>query len=234
MAMTMSDDARNRQPAEAEYSELAELQALLPWYVAGRLRRRDRQRVEAAVRNDAALARQVDLVREELAETICLNESLGAPSARVMDRLMAAIDAETGVARKLTSPRAIAGWLANFIASFSPRTLAVAASFAVLAIGLQAFMLVGKLASPQGAVETAGLSTDRQGRFAMVRFVRQANAGEITDFLQNYQATVVDGPKPDGMYRVKIGVTALAKEELARIVARMRHERVVETAEASE
>ena len=76
-----------------------EIEALLPWYAAGTLRHRDRQRVEAALRNDPALARQAELAREELAETISLNESLGVPTARAMDRLMAAIDDETLAAR---------------------------------------------------------------------------------------------------------------------------------------
>ncbi len=74
----------------------------------------------------------------------------------------------------------------------------------------------------------------RGGTFAMVRFVRQASAGEITSFLQNYQAALVDGPTPGGLYRVRVAMTSLAKEELARIVQRMRQERIVEFAEADE
>ena len=50
--------------------------------------------------SDADIARQLDLVREELAETIHFNETLGAPAPCVADRLMAAIDAETLAARK--------------------------------------------------------------------------------------------------------------------------------------
>ena len=38
------------------------------------------QRVEKALRQDPGLARQLDLVREEFAETIHFNETLGAPS----------------------------------------------------------------------------------------------------------------------------------------------------------
>jgi hypothetical protein len=68
----------------------------------------------------------------------------------------------------------------------------------------------------------------------MVRFARQASAGEITKFLENYQATLVDGPKAGGLYRVKIAMTSLAKEELVRIVLRMRQERVVEFVAATE
>jgi hypothetical protein len=228
--MTTSDGAQDGPRLGGASMEPAEIEALLPWYAAGTLRRRDRQRVETALRNDPDLARQADLVREELAETICLNESLGAPSARIMDRLMAAIDVETLATRRRSSARAVAGRFATMIAGFSPRTLAIAASFAVLAIGLQAFMLVGMLTKSQGGVQTASISMEGHGPFAMVRFTRQANAGEITNFLQNYQATLVDGPKADGLYRVKIGMTALAKEEVARIVSKMRQEHVVEYA----
>ena len=77
-----------------EEPEPQELEALLPWYAAGTLSRRDANRVEQALASDLELARQYDLVREELVETIHLNETLGAPSARAMERLFAAIDDE--------------------------------------------------------------------------------------------------------------------------------------------
>jgi anti-sigma-K factor RskA len=222
-----NDGARAMEPTEVE--------ALLPWYAAGTLRRRDRQRVEEALRSDPDLARHAELVREELAETIYLNESLGVPSARAMDRLMAAIYDET-VKRKRASASAVSARFGTFIASFSPRTLALAASVAVAAIALQAFLLVGQFTKPQGGYETASVTTENHGHgtYAMVRFAREASAGEITRFLEEYQATLVDGPKPGGFYRVRLAVRTLAKEELAHIVSRMRQERIVETANPGE
>ena len=216
--------------------EPTEIETLLPWYAAGTLRRRDRQRVEDALRYDPALARHADLVREELAETISFNESLGVPSARCMDRLMAAIDAETTAARKRNSAGAVAAQFSSFIAGLSPRTLAVAASFAVAAIALQAFLLVSMATKPRAPFETASVNptVTGHGTFAMVRFAREASAGEITRFLEDYQATLVDGPKPGGFYRVRIAMKTLAKEELTRIVSRMRQDRVVETANAGD
>src|SRR5262245_25996203 len=74
--------------------ELHEIESLLPWHAAGTLDRRDAERVERALAEDGELARRYELVREELSETIHLNESLGAPSARAMEKLFAAIDAE--------------------------------------------------------------------------------------------------------------------------------------------
>jgi hypothetical protein len=153
-----------------------------------------------------------------------------------MDRLMAAIDAETVAARKRNSARVIAAQFSSFIAGFSPRTLAVAASFAVAAIALQAFLLVSMATKSQAPFETASLNptVTGHGTFAMVRFAHEASAGEITRFLEDYQATLVDGPKPGGFYRVRLTMKTLAKEELARIVSRMRQERVVETANAGD
>jgi anti-sigma-K factor RskA len=61
--------------------ERHEIEVLLPWYAAGTLSRCDADLVERALARDSELARRYDLVRQELAETIELNEALGAPSA---------------------------------------------------------------------------------------------------------------------------------------------------------
>ena len=74
--------------------ERHEIEPLLPWHAAGTLSRCDADRVEQALADDPELARHYDLVRQELAETIHLNERLGASSARAMEKLFAAIDAE--------------------------------------------------------------------------------------------------------------------------------------------
>jgi hypothetical protein len=74
--------------------ERHEIESLLPWHAAGTLDRSDAERVEQALAEDGELAQRYELVREELAETIRLNETLGAPSARAMEKLFAAIDAE--------------------------------------------------------------------------------------------------------------------------------------------
>jgi hypothetical protein len=71
-----------------------EIEALLPWYAAGTLSRSDADRVERALAGDSELAQCYDRIREELVETIYLNETLGAPSELVSERLFAAIDAQ--------------------------------------------------------------------------------------------------------------------------------------------
>ena len=70
------------------------IEKLLPWHAAGTLSRRDADRVEQALAADPELAHRYQLVRKELTETTRLNETLGTPSARAMEKLFAAIDAE--------------------------------------------------------------------------------------------------------------------------------------------
>ena len=103
----------NKQPGQHEIEEL------LPWYARGTLSGRDAERVEQALAGDRELARRYELVRRELAETTRLNEALGAPSARAMDKLFAAINAEEARAprrrrRPICKPRAPSPAAARF------------------------------------------------------------------------------------------------------------------------
>src|SRR5882672_8407298 len=133
-----------------EANELPEdVELLLPWHAAGTLSRRDAARVEQALANDNELASRYELVREELGEAIRLNESLGAPSARSMEKLFAKIDAEP--ARKAKVSFNLGAWLANFVAGFSPRTLAYSGTIAALAIVLQGGLLTGLLINDRQA-----------------------------------------------------------------------------------
>lgn len=118
--------------------EPEEIEALLPWYAAGTLNARDARRVEDALKQDAALQKQYAVIREESAETVALNEELGAPSSYALQKLMAAIDAEPARASAAASRP---GRFAGFFASLSPRTLAWSASFGALALMVQAGLI---------------------------------------------------------------------------------------------
>jgi hypothetical protein len=78
-----------------------EIEELLPWHATGTLSRHDADRVEQALADSHELPRRYELVRQELAGTVHLNETIGAPSARAMEKLFAAINAEE--ARAITS-----------------------------------------------------------------------------------------------------------------------------------
>jgi anti-sigma factor RsiW len=77
-----------------------DLEELLPWHAARTLDASAAAEVERALAADPELARRSALVREELTETILLNESVGTPSARVMEKLFRAIDQDRRVVRR--------------------------------------------------------------------------------------------------------------------------------------
>jgi hypothetical protein len=206
--------------------EREEIEQLIPWYAAGTLNRRDTQRVEEAIKRDPELARQVELVREELSETILLNETLGAPSARAMSKLMAGIEAE-GNAQRAPARFSLATWVAERLTVFSPRTLAYAATAAGLAIVLQFGALTGVAVNtamkPSGGFETASGPAPqvRPGSYALIGFAPNAQIGQINGFLEKHKLTVVEGPRAGGLYRVRIADAPLTKTETDQAVTRL-------------
>src|SRR3954447_15132656 len=207
--------------------EPSEIEMLLPFHAAGTLNARDTRRVDEALARDPELARQYAVIREEYAETIHLNETLGAPSARAMQKLFAAIDGEP--ARKPSASFNIAAGIAGFFAKLSPRTLAWSASLGALALLLQAGIIGAVLMKTQNApFQTASLSTNEPltrdlsvgtPPRALVRFVPDARVADITALLENYQASIVDGAK-GGMFRLQFGNRALSKDEVAALMRR--------------
>jgi anti-sigma-K factor RskA len=210
---------------QKEAPEGQEIESLLPWHAAGTLSRRDAQRCEQALASDPDLARHYNVVREELHETIHLNESLGAPSARAMERLFAAIEAECPARRKSTFD--IAGRISEFLSGFSPRTLAWSATAAAVAILLQAAVLASVVIKDQTGQNYAVASqATSDGTLAVVRFAPQASVADITKFLDAHKALMVDGPdmKKGGLYKIRLAVTGLPRAELIKLVQRMQAE----------
>ena len=173
--------------------EPSEIEMLLPFHAAGTLNTRDARRVEDALASDPDLARQYAVIREEYAETISLNESLGAPSARAMQKLFAAIDGEPE--RKPSASVKFSARVSEFFARLSPRTLAWSASLGAVALLLQAGVIGAVLMKNQaGSFQTASLSMnepssgpvtrDLSGSVAparaLVRFAPEARIADIT------------------------------------------------------
>lgn len=210
-----------------EAPERQDIEALLPWHAAGTLSRRDSDRVEQALAADRELARRYDLVREELNETIHLNESLGAPSARAMEKLFAKIDAEAPVARRASFD--LAGKVMEFLSSLSPRTLAWSATAAAVAILVQAAVLTTVVVRDQGGQDFTLASYDTGAKSAVVRFAPQARADEITRFLNLHNMVVVKGPMKGSLYEVQLTPAAAQKQDFAKVVQQMKSEtRLVE------
>jgi hypothetical protein len=223
-----------------EVLERQDIEELLPWYAAGVLSRRDMQRVEQALQRDPNLSSQLDLVRDELADTIHLNETLGAPSAQALNKLMAGIEAESGPA-PVKSRLSFSAWFSEKMSGFSARKLAYAGAVGAIIIVAQAGVLTSLYVSDRsyddGTPMTRGIDINRPngstlssapsaqkgpGSYVLVKFVPGASTAEVTRFLELHRLAIVDGPRADGIYRVRVAANALPRDEVTRIAARMR------------
>lgn len=203
--------------------EREDIEMLLPWYENGTLAPEEMQRVEAYLARHPELRSQIGLIREEMAETVVANESLGMPGSAARDRLMAQIAAEAGAGP--VHARAASWWARLVPQGWSP-AWAIAGAAACLVILVQAAALIslGTGSRTEGGTELA--SGDRRpaaaGTFVLIRFAEDAPAREIAALLQSVSGVIVDGPKPGGAYKVRISPRALSTEDRDTIIARLR------------
>jgi hypothetical protein len=239
--MAMSNKVPTQEPGEIE--------ALLPWHAAGTLNARDARRVDDALARDPELAKQYAVIQEEYAETIGLNESLGAPSSRAMQKLFAAIDAEP--VRSGSTSVGLSARISGFFASLSPRTLVASAAVGALAIMLQAgvigtvlmqrdtrtFQTASYEAAPSPAsapttvtrsLAPAPASVEAPTRL-FIRFAPTARVSDITALLDGYQGTIVDSGK-DGLFRLQFGNRVMTKDQIAGLIRRLENEKIVSMA----
>ncbi|MDB5619169.1 hypothetical protein [Tardiphaga sp.] len=243
--MAMRNTVQDQQPGEIE--------ALLPWHAAGTLNARDTRRVDEALAKDPELALQYEAIREEYAETILLNESLGAPSSRAMQKLFTAIDAEP--ARGGRSSFNASSRLSRFFAGLSPRTLMASAAVGALALLLQAGVIGSIVMQQRGevafdtaatkapaqpgapAIVTRSIAPDssttvQTGPRVLVRFTPAAKVSDITALLDTYQATIVDGGKA-GLFRLQLGHLPMTKEQVDGWIGRLSSEKIVSSVSAA-
>jgi hypothetical protein len=236
--MALSKQMQEHDPSEIEL--------LLPWYAAGTLNPNDIKRVEDALARNPELARQYAAIQREYAETIALNETLGAPSRRAMQKLFAAIDAEP--AQAASRPRGLGSRLLGFFDSLSPRALAWSAGFGALLVLAQAGVIAAALMRSQPApFQTASLNISERSIpepltrsigapqlsvapvHAVVRFAPDARISDITTLLNNYKATIIDGAK-GGLFTLQFGERAMSKDEAEGMIARLQREKIVNLA----
>jgi hypothetical protein len=226
--MAMSKKMLEREPSEIEM--------LLPFHAAGTLHPRDSRRVDEALARDPELARQYAVIREEYAETIHLNESLGAPSARAMQRLFAAIDAEPR--RERSSSLNLFARLTRFFASLSPRTLAWSGSVGGMVLVLQAGVIGAVLLDNQASSLQTASPAENEPRTrdagagaplrALVRFKPDARAAEITSLLDSYHASIIE--TKGGLFRLQFGHSALTKDGIAALTEKLQSEKIISLA----
>jgi anti-sigma-K factor RskA len=208
--------------------EMQAIEELLPWYAAGTLDAAQTRRVEEALAREPRLQVSLRVVREDREETLSLNQSAGAPGAQVWAHVLAATQAE---------PRAptLKIRLASIIASTAawaigaPTRLVWIGATAAVVIVLQSAALVSLLpAIIAPTYQTASQhSTSSEGATVIVGFAPDVTMQQIVQLLQKHKATIVDGPRTGGLFRLRVGEKTMSKDELASIVADLRGEAAV-------
>jgi len=193
---------------------------LLPFYVIGKLSPADIKRVEAALAKDEALRRELVLVEEERAVTVQANQMLGMPSARAADRFLGMLEAESG--RGASAQRLIA-WVGERLRALTPRQLAYAGIAAALLVIAQAG-LIGALWTGSGSTiftQASVSGATGEGSFVAIAFEPQAKLADIATMLDSLHATIVDGPKPGGLYVLRIGPRDMSKSDRDGAIAKL-------------
>lgn len=204
----MSENTNNTAEREA-------IEALLPWYERGQLDAADAERVETWLAKHPEMADQLALVEEERAVTTLMNEARGAPRAGALDRLMNSIEAHEAANPSLASTRkAVWGWASRLLGAPVPAAMqwvSAAAAVLIVAQGLALGVLMTSGVPGGPGYETASGPGQAavQGTFALVQFADGARAEEINRFLTQFDVKIVDGPKPGGVYKVRISEQAL-------------------------
>lgn len=199
-----------------------EIDLLLPWHAVERLSPEEAERVEAALAREPARRRHLAAVREEQAETVALNQDLGAPSRAARDALFARIEAE---GRRAPASAGLAQRIGAWFGARAPATLAWSAAAAALIIALQAGLLVAayRAPTPSGYETASGPETPapRGGAFVLVAFAPTATASRIEAVLREAQAVIVDGPRAGGLYRLRLAAETDA--QAAATIERLRN-----------
>lgn len=215
----------NTNNGEDRNAEREDIEMLLPWYEAGTLDAAEAERVASYLKQHPEISDQLALVREEQDAAIGANEALGAPAAGALDRLMVSIEAEAGPAPARAATDGAMGWIARLLGGPIPAGVRWAAGAAMVLIVAQTVSLGVLLTEPRTGTRYLPASGHEkaltEGTFALVLFNKDAGAGAITALLSELDATIVEGPKPDGFYRVRLSSKVLGDAERDALLQRL-------------
>ncbi|MBK8457280.1 MAG: anti-sigma factor [Phyllobacteriaceae bacterium] len=183
--------------AEPKTTLRDEMESLLPFYLNGTLDGDDLVRFDAWLAADPAGAETLAAAEAEFAASMVANEAI-RPRADALSRFSVALDRQARPAPVNTLLARASSWFAS-----KPAWLPWAAAAAMLAVvAVQAITLNAAGDGPQVAGAPAV-----DAPFALIAFKADAPVERVAAILSETGATIVDGPKPGGFFRVAIPAT---------------------------
>ncbi len=188
---------------------VSEAELLLPWYVSGKISDADRKKVEVWLAENPEADAHLQRVTEEMDLAFIVSEQLPRPSRASFDSLMAGV----GPGRQQATS---GGFAERLWAMLSPRYALAGAAALCLVILAQAAALTMMNVGDRNA-EFAVASQDGAlvaGQTALVQFAPEATIDQISALLTGLNLTLVDGPKPGGVYVIAATDDAAGTEAL--------------------
>jgi hypothetical protein len=200
-------------------TEREEIEALLPWYVTGRLDRADRARVDAYLASHPEMRHQLAMIDGDRQVVVQANKRIAVPRTLSASTLSARL------------PRPMVGIIERFVSPVrdlfmaptaeSVRWAATAVAVAFVAQGV----VIGSLGSGGNVgYETAsgGSEPASQTATVLVRFAPAVTLEAVGEALGKRDMRIVDGPKPGQIYVIAIGPRELDAQGREKRAAELR------------
>lgn len=207
---------------DAPLSEADAIAALLPWYVSGKISQADRAKIDAYAERHPEARAHIAHAQSEADAVFTANQKIALPRA-ALDKLKDTLVSSPG-ARLAAAEHSFLDRIGLALAGLSPRNLAFAGLAAALAVALQAAVLGALLSLKTATRQTAPIpnAAHEKGTFAMVAFQTAAPLGTLAAFLADNKFAVVEGPKPGGLFRVRVSDDTLSKDALEAAIAKLK------------
>lgn len=190
-----------------------EAELLLPFYVNGTANAGERALVERWLAEDPDAAGHLARVADEQDLTRVDRASLGVPSRRVLDELMARVG-ERPVRVRADS------FVERIWSLLSPRyALAFGAALCLLVVAEAGYILVSEQKPAAGFQTASGENATAAGPTALVAFAPDIPVSSLAARLADLGLVIVDGPKPGGLFIVGAPDTPAGHEALAALGA---------------
>jgi hypothetical protein len=120
----------------------------------------------------------------------------------VGERLMAPLAAEPQATVSKNPILALWPRLGSWLSELNPRTFKWSATIAVLALVL----LAGPIGDLGGMFSTSSVPDRKPANdaYAYVSFAPEASSVDITRFLRAHRAQIVEGPRANGIYKIRV------------------------------
>lgn len=198
-------------------TEREEIEALLAWYVTGRLSPADRERVDAYLARYPEMRRQLALIEQDRRAALDANERIEAPHLLSADALLARLPRrKTELVERLLAP------LRDLFTAPTAQGVRWAAAAVAAAFVIQGVVLSD--ARPDRDYETASGGAKQVAEVAtvLVRFTPGVSLEAVGEALSKRDMRIVDGPKPGQLYVVAIGPDALRADVREKRAAELR------------